>query len=98
MILLSCDESDNATKYTDKEISVITGVSLKTIDSEKKKFVEGSFEAVMSPGKSKRVYINKLDGELEAYLVALCCSQYLDSYIKWSLRLLADKMVERQYV
>lgn len=98
MILLSCDEGDNATKYSNKVISNITRVSMKTIDRVKKKFVEEGFDAVMNPGKSKRVYVKKFDGELEAHLVALCCSKAPDGYAKWSLRLLADKMVELQYV
>ena len=98
MILLSCDEGDNAVKYTNKVISDITRVSMKTIDRVKKKFVEEGFDAVMNPGKSKRVYVKKFDGELEAHLVALCCSEAPNGYAKWSLRLLADKMVELKYV
>jgi|LSQX01.2.fsa_nt_gb transposase len=98
MILLSCDEGENATKYPNKVISDITRVSMKTIDRVKKKFVEEGFEAVMYPGKSKRVYHKKFDGDLEARLVALCCSEAPEGYARWSLRLLADKMVELEYV
>lgn len=98
LILLSCDEGENATKYPNKVISDVAQVSMKTIDRVKKKFVEEGFDAVMNPGKSKRVYVKKFDGELEAHLVALCCSKAPDGYSKWSLRLLADKMVELQYV
>lgn len=98
MILLSCDESEYATKYPNKVISDITRVSTKTIERVKKKFVEEGFEAIMSPSKSKRVYMKKFDGELEAHLVALCCSEAPSGYAKWSLRLLADKMVELEYV
>lgn len=98
MILLSCDEGESATKYPNKVISEITRVSMKTIDRVKKKFVEEGLSAVMNPGQSKRVYIKKFDGELEAHLVALCCSEAPTGYAKWSLRLLADKMVELEYV
>lgn len=98
MILLSCDEGSNATKYPNKVISDITQVSMRTIDRVKKKFVEEGFNAVMNPGKSKRVYVKKFDGETEAHLIALCCSKAPDGYARWSLRLLADKMVELQYV
>jgi transposase len=79
-------------------ISDIARVSMKTIDRVKKKFVEEGFDAAMCPCKSKRVYVKKFDGELEAHLVALCCSEVPSGYAKWSLRLLADKMVELQYV
>jgi transposase len=98
MILLSCDEGINAKKYPNKVISDITRVSMKTIDRVKKKFVEEGFDAVMNPSKSKRVYAKKFDGELEAHLIALCCSEAPTGYAKWSLRLLADKMVELEYV
>ena len=98
MILLNCDEGDNAAKYPNKVISDVTRVSMKTIDRVKKKFVEEGFDAVMNPGKSKRIYVKKFDGELEAHLVALCCSDAPAGYAKWSLRLLADKMVELEYV
>ena len=98
LILLSCDDGENVTKYPNKVISDIAQVSMKTIDRVKKKFVEEGFDAVMNPGKSKRVYVKKFDGELEAHLVALCCSEAPAGYAKWSLRLLADKMVELQYV
>lgn len=98
LILLSCDEGEDAIKYPNKAISDITRVSMKTIDRVKKKFVEEGVEAVLYPGKSKRVYVKKFDGELEARLVALCCSETPDGFAKWSLRLLADKMVELQYV
>lgn len=98
LILLSCDEGENAAKYPNRVISDVARVSMKTIDRVKKKFVEEGFDAVMNPGKSKRLYVKKFDGELEAHLVALCCSKAPDGYAKWSLRLLADKMVELQYV
>ncbi len=98
MILLSCDEGENNTKYSSKVISDVTRVSMRTIERVKKKFVEEGYDAVMHPGKSKRVYAKKFDGELEAHLVALCCSEAPAGYAKWSLRLLADKMVELEFV
>lgn len=98
MILLSCDEGENNTKYSSKVISDVTRVSMRTIERVKKKFVEEGYDAVMHPGKSKRVYAKKFDGELEAHLVALCCSEAPAGYSKWSLRLLADKMVELEFV
>lgn len=98
LVLLNFDEGSNAKKYTNQVVSDVVHTSMKTIDRVKKKFVEEGFDAVMHPGKSKRVYIKKFDGELEAHLVALCCSEAPVGYAKWSLRLLADKMVELQYV
>ncbi len=93
MALLSCDESEYATKYSNKVIGDIIRVSMKTIERLKKKFVEEGFETIMSPSKSRRMYVKKFDGELEAHLVALCCRETPSGYAKWSLRLLADKKV-----
>lgn len=98
LVLLNFDEGSKAKKYTNQVVSDVVNISMKTIDRVKKKFVEEGFDAVMHPGKSKRVYVKKFDGELEAHLVALCCSEAPSGYTKWSLRLLADKMVELQYV
>jgi hypothetical protein len=47
---------------------------------------------------TSRIYEKKIDGEVEAKLVQLCCSEPPSGYAKWSLRLLADKMVELKYV
>ena len=45
-----------------------------------------------------RVYERKADGDVEAHLIALSCSKAPKGFTRWSLRLLADKMVELQYV
>ena len=98
LILLNVDEGDHSKKYTNQVISDVINVSMKTIDRIKKKFVEEGFDAVIHPGKSKRDYIKKVDGDIEAHLVALCCEDAPAGYSKWSLRMLADKMVELKYI
>jgi len=98
LILLNSDMSEHPKKYTNQVISDIVHVSMKTIDRVKKKFVEEGFESLFNPPKSKRIYIKKADGELEAHLVALCCSKPPAGFSKWSLRLLADKLVELNFV
>jgi transposase len=98
LILLNSDISEHAKKYNNQTISDIVHVSMKTIDRVKKKFVEEGFDAVFNPPKSKRTYLRKADGEVEAHLVALCCGEVPAGFAKWSLRLLADKMVELNYV
>ena len=47
---------------------------------------------------SQQNYTKKVDGDIEAKLVTLCCSEPPEGFSKWSLRLLADKMVELNYV
>jgi hypothetical protein len=60
--------------------------------------MEEGFEAVLERRTSSRVYEKKADGDVEAKLVTLCCSEPPKGYAKWSLRLLADRMVELNYV
>lgn len=97
-ILLNCDEGEYSQKVTNEEISRILKVGMRTIDRIKKKFVEEGFESILERRISNRVYEKKSDGDFEANLVALCCSEPPKGYAKWSLRLLADKMVELKYV
>ena len=97
-VLLNCDEGDYSEKVTNEQISKILKVGMRTIDRVKKRFIEEGFEAVLERRASSRVYDVKLDGDVEAKLVKLCCSEPPPGFAKWSLRLLADKMVELQYV
>jgi hypothetical protein len=71
---------------------------MRTIDRVKKKFIEEGFEASLERRITSRVYEKKSDGDVEAKLVTLCCIEPPKGYAKWSLRLLAEKMVELNYV
>ena len=97
-ILLNCDEGKYSNKVTNTQISMVLKVGMRTIDRVKKRFIEEGFEAVLERRPTSRVYDRKLDGDVEAKLVTLCCSDPPKGYAKWSLRLLADKMVELKYV
>ena len=97
-ILLNCDEGEYADKITNEQISKVLKVGMRTIDRVKKKFIEEGFEGVLDRRASSRVYETKTDGDIEAKLVTLCCSDPPKGFAKWSLRLLADKMVELKYV
>ena len=97
-ILLNCDEGKYSDKVTNEQISKVLKVGMRTIDRVKKKFIEEGFEAVLERRLSTRVYDKKSDGDVEAKLVTLCCSEPPKGFAKWSLRLLADKMVELKYV
>ena len=97
-ILLNCDEGEYAQKITNEQISKVLKVGMRTIDRVKKKFIEEGFEGVLDRRPTSRVYETKSDGDVEAKLVALCCSEPPKGFAKWSLRLLADKMVELDYV
>ena len=97
-ILLNCDEGEHSEKITNEQISKVLKVGTRTIDRVKKKYVENGFEGVLERTPTSRVYERKSDGDIEAKLVALCCSEPPKGFAKWSLRLLADKMVELEYV
>jgi len=99
LILLNCDEGefqDNHSKNAD--IANILHISMKKIDRVKKRFVEEGLEIALNGHKGQRVYEKKTDGNLEAHLVALSCSAPPDGFSRWSFRLLADKVVELNYI
>jgi transposase len=99
-ILLNCDKGEYSkdTSVTNKDICKILKIGERTIDRVKKKFIEEGFESVLERRPSKQIYTKKIDGEIEAHLVKLCCSEPPEGFAKWSLRLLAEKMVELHYV
>jgi transposase len=97
-ILLNCDEGKYSEKVSNEQISKVLKVGMRTIDRVKKKFAEEGLEAVLERRPTARVYEKKMDGDTEAKLITLCCSEPPKGFAKWSLRLLADKMVELKYV
>ena len=97
-ILLNCDEGRYSEKVTNEQISKVLKVGMRTVDRVKKKFIEEGFEACLERRPTTRIYERKTDGDVEAKLVTLCCSEPPKGFAKWSLRLLADKMVELKYV
>lgn len=99
LILLGCDEGlFQEKKRTGQQLADVLPVSLRKIDRVKRRFVEEGLEAALAKRKSERQYVKKADGDFEAHLVALSCSQPPEGYARWSLRLLADKMVELEHV
>ena len=99
LILLSCDKSEfNANHSTNEEISSILNISMRKIDRVKKRFVEEGFEVALNGKKRDRIYAKKVDGDFEAHLVALSCSEPPEGFARWSLRLLADQAVELGYI
>jgi len=97
-ILLNCDEGKYSEKVTNEQVSKVLKIGMRTIDRVKKKFIEEGLEAVLERRPTARVYEKKMDGDTEAKLITLCCSEPPKGFAKWSLRLLADRMVELKYV
>lgn len=97
-ILLNCDEGKYSQKVTNEQISKVLKVGMRTIDRVKRKFFDEGLESCLERRPTTRVYERKVDGDLEAKLITLCCSDPPKGFARWSLRLLADKMVELKYV
>ena len=99
LILLGCDEGEFQKKRSiNKEIAKVLNVSMKKIDRVKKRFVEDGLDITLNGRKGSRIYVKKADGDFEAHLVALSCSDPPKGFARWSLRLLADKVVELDYI
>lgn len=98
LILLNCDKGEwNVNHSTNEEISRVLNISMRKIDRVKKRFVEKGFEVALNGEKRNRIYDKKVDGDLEAHIVALSCSEPPEGFARWSLRLLADQVVELGY-
>jgi len=93
-VLLNCDEGEFSEKVTNAEISKVLKVGMRTIDRVKKRFVEDGFEETLERRPTTREYERKADGDFEAHLIALSCGSPPKGFARWSLRVLADKMVE----
>lgn len=83
---------------TDSEIKQAYHVSIATVERIRKRFVVEGFEIALRGHPSDAPRLIKIDGDAEAHITALACSQAPDGHDKWSLRLLADKMVELEYI
>jgi hypothetical protein len=71
---------------------------MRKVDRVKKRFVEGGLDAALDKRKGNRIYAKKADGDFEAHLIALSCNEPPEGFARWSLRLLAGKVVELNYI
>jgi transposase len=92
-ILLKADEG-----WLDEDITSALDVSVRTVERVRQQFVEEGLEAALARRKSQRVYERLLDGEREAQLMALTCSEPPQGQKRWTMQLLADKLVALGYV
>lgn len=99
LILLNCNAGNfQQTKSKNKDIAHILQISMRKIDRVKKAFVENGLDNALNGTRGQRFYKRIADGDFEAHLIALSCSEPPAGFARWSLRLLADKVVELQYV
>jgi transposase len=92
--LLKSDETEGGPAWTDAAICTALDVGLCTVMRVRERFVEEGFDAALRPRRSSYVQPRKLDGHLEAQLVTLACSEAPEGRSQWSLRLLADRLIQ----
>ena len=92
-ILLKADEG-----WTDKAISEALDVGTATVERVRKRFVEWGGIKAIERRKPRRQYERKLDGDAEARLITLACSEPPEGRTRWTLQLLADKLVTLEAV
>lgn len=97
-ILLKADQGADGPAWFDDTIAQAVEMSVPTVQRVRQRFVAEGLDAALARRHPRRKYWRKLDGHQEAQLVALTCSTPPEGQAQWSLRLLADKMVELEYV
>ena len=98
-ILLKADAADGGPAWTDDGIAEALDVSTDTIGRVRHRFVEQGLEAALVRKKQDRPSRErKLDGRAEARLIALACSAPPDGRKEWTMKLLADRLVELEVV
>jgi len=97
-ILLNSNQSPGGNGQKDEDIAGFLGITVRTVEKIREKFVLEGFETALYGKENTRKYKVKVDGDVEAHLIALSCSEPPKGYARWSLRLLSDKMVELKYI
>jgi transposase len=97
-ILLKADEGEAGPRLSDEAIAEALDVNRSTVERVRIRCVEEGFEAALRPRPSRQLHPRKLDGAQEAHLIAVACSPAPRGRARWSLRLLADRVVELEIV
>ena len=98
-ILLQANESKGGPAWKDKQISQAFGVHTNTIHGIRRRFVEHGLQAALERKKQDHPSRKRIvDGDVEAHLIALRCGDPPEGRNQWTLRLLADKLMELEIV
>jgi len=97
-ILLKADTSRQGPSWKDERIAEALDVSPRTVARVRERFVQEGLEAALQRKPQSRRKARVIDGETEAHLIALACSEPPEGHVRWSLRLLSDKLVELKHV
>ncbi len=97
-ILLKAGASAGGPAWSDDAIAQELEVGRATVERIRREFVEEGLQAALERRKSRRQYQHAFDGDGEAHLVAMACSRAPEGRSRWTLRLLAERMIQLQYV
>ena len=97
-ILLKADAQPHGPGWVDERIAEAVEVTQPTVARVRRQYVEEGMEAALNRRAPRRDYRRKLDGEQEARLLAVACSAPPSGQKRWTLRLLADRLVELEVV
>lgn len=97
-ILLKADHGEGGPGWSDAAIAGALDVNASTVLRVRRRFVQEGLTATLERQRPDRVYDRTLDGEQEARLIAIACSDTPDGADHWSLRLLADELVRLEVV
>jgi hypothetical protein len=96
-MLLKADQGNHGPGWPDVQVAEVFASHVTTVERLRKRFVEQDLEAALERNKRNN-YARKLDGDAEAHLIAIACSAPPAGRSEWSLRLLADRLVELSVV
>src|SRR5512147_3287280 len=97
-LLLKADEGEHGPAWSDAAVSQALEVGVRTVERVRQCLVEAGLETALNGRPQARYKSPKLDGEQEAHLIAIACSAPPAGRTRWTLRLLADRMVDLAYV
>jgi Homeodomain-like domain len=97
-VLLKADQGSETTAWSDETIGTALEVHATTVARVRQRFIEQGLEAALRPKPTTRQYARKLDGVAEAHLIALACGPAPTGRAQWTLRLLADQLVELKHI
>lgn len=97
-VLLLVDEGEHGPALFDKDAAERTNFSRRTVEQIRERCVTEGLESALERKKRSRNRSQKLDGEGEARLVSLACSDAPEGYARWTLHMLADRLIELEVV
>jgi transposase len=97
-ILLKADAAQEGGSWSNEAIAVALNVGTATVERVRHRFAESGWQAALYPKPRPKRAPTKMDGAAEAHLIALTCSAPPDGQKRWTLRLLANGMVEAGYL